>query len=119
MSKDVNQNTVPNELNIKVTFRHTESTEALKRYAVEKIAQRVKKYVRAPIDVHVVLAVEKLDHIAEVHINKKGVNSTAKAVTGNLYSAIDKLVDTIETQLRRQKERMVSQRHQVVEAAMI
>src|SRR5690606_15625009 len=102
-------------LNISVTFRHTESTEALKKYATDKIRQRVQKYVHAPADVHIVLAVEKLDHIAEVHIIRKGVNNTAKAVTGDLYSAIDKLVDTIETQLRRQKERMVSQRHQVIE----
>ena len=115
MSKDVRRTTVPEELNMSVTFRHTESTEALKRYATEKVAQRVQKYVHAPADVQIILEVKKLDHIAEVHINCRGVRNTAKAVTGNLYSAIDKLADTLETQLRRQKDRMVSQRHQVVE----
>ena len=108
---------MPNSIdnvNIAVTFRHTESTPALKSYAIEKLQSRLQKYIHSPGDVHVVLAVEKLDHIAEVQVHAKGYEASARAVTQDLYSAIDKVVDTIESQLRKKKDRSVSNRHQVL-----
>ena len=99
-------------INISVTFRHTDSTDALKNCAIEKLTQCLRKYVGYPADVHVVLSVQKRDHIAEVQVHSKGYDVTAKAVTVDLYSAIDKVVDNIDTQLRKRKERTVQHKHQ-------
>ena len=115
MGRDLSQLNGESQLAISVTFRHTEATEALKKYATDKVSQRVKKYIHGVADVQIVLVVEKLDHIAEVHVRGKGVDAVAKAVTGDLYSAIDKLVDVLETQLRKHKDKMVTQRHHVEE----
>ncbi|RME01421.1 MAG: ribosome-associated translation inhibitor RaiA, partial [Deltaproteobacteria bacterium] len=52
-------------MNISVTFRHMEPSEALKAYAEEKLG-KLKKYVIPPVEVNVVLSVEKFRHIAEV-----------------------------------------------------
>ena len=93
--------------NISVTFRHTDSTEALKSYANDKVIQTLKKYVHQNADVRVVLSVEKRDHVAEVIIHSKGHDVSAKVTQESLYAAIDKVVDTIATQLRRQKEKSV------------
>ena len=94
-------------INVSVTFRHTESTLALKQYAIEKVTQSVKKYVKRDSDVHVVLNIEKRDHIAEANMHSKGFDATVKSVSSDLYEAIDKMAEKLDSQLRRQKERTV------------
>jgi putative sigma-54 modulation protein len=100
-----------NSFNISVTFRHTDSTEALKKYAQEKLLHCLKKYIKQHADVQIILDVEKRDHIAEVNVASKDFDTTAKATTDDLYSAIDKVVHTIDIQLRRQKGKLVEQKH--------
>ena len=90
-------------INVSVTFRHTESTPALKQYAEEKITNALRKFASAQTDVHVILEVQKRDHLAEVVVRSKKYDVTAKGCTGDLYSAIDKVVDNLEVQLRKQK----------------
>ena len=100
-------------INIAVTFRQTEPTEALKSYASDKLTQVLAKYVRYETEVKVVLSVQKRDHTAEVLVHSKGYDVSGSATTMDLYSAIDKVVDTISTQLRRQKERSIDRhKHQ-------
>ncbi len=94
------------EINVSVTFRHTESTEALKKYVEEKIHHFLPKYIRAHADVHVILSVEKRDHQAEIVLLSKNYDVRAKATTADLYSAIDELIDNTVAQLRKQKEKM-------------
>lgn len=91
-------------MQITVTFRHTESTPALKAYAEEKI-KKVEKFLQTPQEAHVVLSVEKIRHIAEVLIVADGLTITGKEETADLYSAIDMVMDKIENQLKRQKGR--------------
>ncbi len=55
-------------MQVNVTFRHIEATAALRRYAEDKV-QRVAKYLRRPIDAHVILSVSKRRHIAEIILN--------------------------------------------------
>lgn len=100
------------DLNVDVTFRHTESTPALKSYAIEKVTHCLARYLSAHAEVHVVLSVEKRDHIAEIHLRSKGHDAEVKAQTDDLYSAIDKMVGILDTQLRKQKERMVDGKRQ-------
>lgn len=99
------------EINVSVTFRNTEPTEALKQYATDKLKHCIHKYVSQEAEVHVILLVEKRDHTAEVRVLSKNYDADAKATTSDLYSAIDKVVDTIHTLLRKQKERLKSAKH--------
>lgn len=91
-------------MQVTVTFRHTEPTEALKSYAEEKI-KKIEKFLNSPQEAHVVLSVEKIRHIAEVFITADGLTITGKEETSDLYSAIDKVMDKIERQLKRQKDK--------------
>ena len=102
--------TNPN-VHITITFRHTESTPALKAYANEKLEHCVGKYIVKEAEVSIILSVEKKEHVAEVILRSKGHDVSAKAITGDLYSAIDKVVDTVDSQLRKQKERILDQKH--------
>lgn len=99
------------EIQVSVAFRHTESTPALKAYAVEKVTHCLQKYVNYATEASVVLVIEKRDHIAEVHVHSKGYDCNSKATTEDLYSAIDKMIDALDTQLRRQKDRQTDHKH--------
>ena len=57
-------------MHVSITFRHMESSESISDYAKKKM-EKVEKYLIEPIEVHFVLSVEKIRHIAEVTINAK------------------------------------------------
>jgi putative sigma-54 modulation protein len=91
-------------MEITVTFRHTEPIESLKTYAEEKIS-KLRKYMDAPLDAHVVLTVEKFRHQADVSISVNGTLVKAMEETGDMYSAIDQVMDKIEKQVKRHLDR--------------
>ncbi|HDM77839.1 MAG TPA: ribosome-associated translation inhibitor RaiA [Deltaproteobacteria bacterium] len=91
-------------MQISVTFRRVEPSENLKQYAIDKIS-RVQKYLDTPAEAHVVLSVEKFRHIADVTINANGVNINGVEETEDLYSAIDMVVDKLETQIKKHKNK--------------
>jgi len=91
-------------MQILVTFRHVEPTSPLKAYAEEKLG-RVKKYLRRPVEAHVILAVSKERHVAEITLKADHVTMFAEETTHDLYSAIDLAVDKLEHQAQRLHER--------------
>lgn len=92
-------------MQITTTFRHMDPSDALKSYAEEKL-ERVKKYIDEPVVAQVFLTVEKIRHTAEVTMTAKGITIKAAEETNDMYAAIDAVVDKIERQLRRYKERL-------------
>lgn len=96
-------------MDITVTFRHIEPTESLRLYAQEKLS-KLRKYLDTPIEAHIVLEVEKFRHIAEVTLNADGTRINAAEETGDLYSAIDQVLDKIETQLKRHRSKIRERR---------
>lgn len=94
-------------INISVTFRHTDPTPALKSFAFDKIHRIAQKFVSAATEVRIILTIEKRDHIAEVALKSGHFDITARAVEPDLYAAIDKVADSVESQFRKQKEKHV------------
>jgi putative sigma-54 modulation protein len=94
-------------MQLSVTFRHMDSTEALKEYAREKI-ERVRKYFPDPIKAHVVLACDRgYNHIADVNIVlHNGIVIAGRETTEDMYSSIDLVMAKIERQVRRYKEKI-------------
>lgn len=88
-------------MQVMVTFRHVEPTDGLRRYADEKV-QRVHKYLRRPIEAHVILSVVKRRHVAEIQLTANHLNLTATEETGDLYSAIDLAMSKLERQVKKQ-----------------
>jgi putative sigma-54 modulation protein len=87
-------------MQVMVTFRHVEPTAGLRQHAEEKV-QRVHRYLRRPIEAHVILSVEKQRHIAEVQLTANHLNVTATEETDDLYSAIDLAMTKIERQVKK------------------
>jgi putative sigma-54 modulation protein len=92
-------------MQITTTFRHMEQSDALKNYVEEKL-DRVKKYIDEPIVAQAYLVVEKIRHIVEITLTAKGVTIKASEATHDMYASIDAVVDKIERQIRRYKERL-------------
>jgi putative sigma-54 modulation protein len=93
------------DVKVSVTFRHTEPTDALKRYVEEKVA-RIGKYFRRPLQAHVVLSVDSGERqVAEVELHAHGTVIQGKEETQDLYSAIDLVMDKVERQITKLKEK--------------
>lgn len=96
-------------MDITVTFRHTEPIESLKAYAEEKVS-KIKKYIDSPVEAHVVLTVEKFRHQADVSLTINGTRIKGVEETGDMYSAIDQVMDKIEKQVKRHLSKMRDRR---------
>ena len=93
------------EITISVTFRHLEPTAALKHYAEEKI-HKIGKYFSYSLDAHIILAVDsKQRQLAEIELHTHGTMIHGKEQHEDLYAAIDLVIDKIERQVRKQKDK--------------
>ncbi len=98
----------PKHVAVSITFRNTESTDPLKTYTTEKITNCLQKFVHHDTEAHVVLSVERNRHIAEVSFHADGSHFIAKEETNDLYASIDAAVHSLNGQLRKNKEKLVS-----------
>ena len=87
-----------------VTFKNVDSSEDLKSYVMDKL-NRLDKYLYNPAEANVVLLVEKFRHIAEIKITGDRLNVNGKEETGDLYSAIDMVLDKLEKQIKKNKQK--------------
>src|SRR3990170_1630413 len=92
-------------MHVTVTFRHMESSDPLRSYAEEK-SERLQRFLFEPIEVHWVLSVEKIRHIADATIVANGVTVKAQESTQDMYSAIDMALEKLEKQVRKHKEKV-------------
>jgi putative sigma-54 modulation protein len=96
-------------MDIIVTFRHIEPMESLKAYAEEK-ASKIEKYFDFPVEIHIVLAAEKFRRMADVTLNVNGTVIKAVEETEDVYSAIDQVMDKIEKQVKRYRDKTTRKR---------
>ncbi len=89
-------------MNITITFRHMDSSSAVKAYAGEKVS-KLQKFLRQPMTAKVTLSVDKLRHVAEARISSGGQHLEAKEKTDDMYASIDKVIDKLERQIRGTK----------------
>lgn len=91
-------------MQLAVTGKQVDVTEPMRDYAVGKI-ERLSRHVDSVLDGHVVLSVEKLIHHAEATLHIPGANIHANADGLDVYAAIDSLVDKLDRQLLKLKEK--------------
>lgn len=91
-------------MQISVTFRHMEPSDVLRDYAIERV-KKIKRFLERFIEANVVLSIEKFRHIAEVTILANGTKIVGQEETNDMYSAIDLVVDKIEKQVKKHREK--------------
>ncbi len=91
-------------MQVNVTFRQMEHSDALREYAEEKMA-KLKKLLKPPVDARVTFSVEKFSHIADLAINAGGITINASEKSEDMYSSFDLAYSKIERQIRKHKEK--------------
>lgn len=98
-------------MQLDITFKNIDSTDALKDYASKRLS-KLDKYIDRPSEVHVVLSVEKRRHKADVTLSADGVMINAVEITEDMYSAIDMVMDKLERQVKKHKEKLQGKKGQ-------
>jgi len=99
---------------VNITFRHLESTEALKLHARDKVAH-IQRYIDRPSEAHVVLYLENLEHHADINLKAGPFLLRGRAKSGDMYASIDAAAENIERQLKKHKEKLKN--HKFVDRA--
>lgn len=92
-------------MKIIVSGKNIEVTDPLKERAIKKLG-KLEKFFDPDTEVNATMSVEKNRHIFEVTILFKGVLLRAEVENDDMYAAIDKSVDILERQIRRNKTRL-------------
>lgn len=99
-------------MNINLTGHHVEVTSAMRDYVSSKMS-KIKRHFDHVIDINVILSVEKLRQKAEANVHMPGKNIFVEADGADMYASIDSLVDKLDRQILRHKEKNESYRSNV------
>ncbi len=96
-------------MQVSVTGHHVEVTDSLRTHVEEKI-NKLKRHFDNVTDVHVILTVEKLEQKAEATVQVSGAKLFADDAQEDMYVAIDNMVDKLDRQIIKHKEKLNSHR---------
>ncbi|ROO29395.1 ribosome hibernation-promoting factor, HPF/YfiA family [Salinisphaera japonica] len=91
-------------MNLNVSGHHLDMTHALRDYVGSKM-ERIERHFDHVLDAEVVLEVEKLRHKAEATMQIRGAKLHAEATKDDMYAAIDAMVDKLDRQTVKHKEK--------------
>ena len=91
-------------MNLHLTGHHLEITPAIRDYVLGKL-ERINRHFDHVIDVTVVMTVEKLDQRVEASVHLSGKDIHVQSHDADMYAAIDGLIDKLDRQVLRHKER--------------
>jgi putative sigma-54 modulation protein len=97
-------------MNLNLTGRHLEITPAIRQHVIDKI-EKVKGHFDSVMDVTVILSVEKLRQKAEGSVHLSGKDVFVEAEDENLYVAIDSMIEKLDRQIIKHKEKYATRRH--------
>ncbi len=97
-------------MNLHLTGHHVEITSAIRDYVVAKL-ERINRHFDHVIDVNVIMTVQKLDQQIEANVHLSGKDIHVRCNDGDMYAAIDQLMDKLDRQVIRHKERFQADRH--------
>lgn len=92
-------------MKISVTFRNGEGENWQKVFVEEKM-QKLKKYLDVPAEAHIIVSMEKFRNTTEINLSSNGWNINAKEEAKDMRIALDRCVDKIERQLKKQREKI-------------
>lgn len=97
-------------MNLNVSGHHLDVTPAIRTYVSGKLG-RVTRHFDHVIDAHVILSVDKLLQKAEVTLHVRGKDIHAECSDADLYAAIDLLVDKLDRQVIKYKDKANAKPH--------
>ncbi|MBA2649752.1 MAG: ribosome-associated translation inhibitor RaiA [Legionella sp.] len=96
-------------MHINITGHRLDVTPALRAFVIEKF-DRLERHFDRISSIHVVFDVEKLRQIAEATVVISKAEIHASSESEDMYTAIDLLVDKLNSQLMKHKGKMIDHR---------
>jgi len=96
-------------MQLNVTGHHVDVTPSMHDYVSQKM-ERLERHFDHVTNVHVILSVEKLRQKAEATLHISGGNLFADAQDEDMYAAIDAMVDKLDRQIKKHKEKVTDHR---------
>ena len=100
-------------MNLHLTGHHVEITPAIRDYVTQKLT-RINRHFDHVIDVNVIVTVEKLDQKIEANVHLSGKDIHVQANDADMYAAIDVLMDKLDRQVLKHKERFQARLPQAI-----
>ena len=97
-------------MNLNLSGHHLEITPAIRERVLTKF-DKVRRHFDQVIDVNIILSVDKLKQKAEANVHLSGKTIFVECDDANLYVAIDNLVDKLDRQIIKHKEKFTARRH--------
>jgi putative sigma-54 modulation protein len=109
-------------MNLTISGHHLEVTPALRSYVTSKL-DRITRHFDQLVDIKVLLSVENQKEKdrrqrAECNIHVKGNDMFAESSHEDLYAAVDELVDKLDRQVGRHKEKIKDHQHEAPKRLM-
>ena len=92
-------------MQLNLTGRHVDITDSLRDYVNSKFSKLQRDTDHITI-VHVILDVEKLNQKAEATVHVSGAEIFASTEHQDMYAAIDSLIDKLDRQVIKHKEKL-------------
>lgn len=89
-------------MQISFSFRHVDSSDAVKGYASDKIG-KLQKYLRSPLTADVRVSMERHLHVVHISLSGDGQHFEATEEADDMYASIDLCLDKIDRQVRKAK----------------
>lgn len=103
-------------MQLNLTGHHVEITDSLRDYVTSKL-ERLERHFDHVTNVHVILTVEKQGKKAEATVHVAGNDLFANAMNDDMYASIDAMIDKLDRQIKKHKEKLKDHHHS--EAAAI
>jgi putative sigma-54 modulation protein len=100
----------------RTTARHFDLTEELRSFTAKEI-DKLEKYFNNIIDTHLILDAEKSRMTAELKVKVHGTVLTSKVRSFDMYESVEKVINKMEQQLKRYKERLKDKKAKTVQKA--
>ncbi|CAC9602534.1 Ribosome hibernation promoting factor Hpf [uncultured Gammaproteobacteria bacterium] len=92
-------------MQLNISGHHLDITDAIKQHSEEKLA-KIKHHFDHVININMILEVAKDVNIAEATIHVSGADLFAKAESNDMYASIDQMVNKLDTQVKKHKEKL-------------
>jgi len=91
-------------MNLQLSGRHLDITPAIRDYITEKLG-RITRHFDHVIDVNVILSAEKIERRIEASVHLSGKDIFVECHEADMYAAIDTLIDKLDRQIIKHKEK--------------
>ncbi len=96
-------------MQLNISGHHLDITPALRQHSNEKLS-KIKHHFDQVININMILEVQKDVQTAEATIHLSGADFFAKAQSSDMYVSIDQLVNKLDSQIIKHKEKLHNHR---------